>query len=101
MAKLCSFCLRQSLPVAKNKTENTCLWTKNCAFLFCLFQSCLFFQVSKMKEAKNKQTRSEVFFSVCQGNNTVVQDNGTFFCFQNQQAFGLKKKATLCSCLRS
>ena len=57
-----------------------------------------------MKEAKNKQTRSEVFFSVCQGNNTVVQDNETFFCFtivQNQQAFGLKKKATLFSCLRS
>jgi hypothetical protein len=48
-----------------------------------------------MKEAKNKQTRSEVFFSVCQGNNTVVKDNGTFFCFtivQNEQAFGLKKK---------
>jgi len=25
IAKLCSFCLRQSLLIAKNKTENTCL----------------------------------------------------------------------------
>ena len=58
-----------------------------------------------MKKAKIKQTRSEVFFSFCQDNNTVVQDNETFFCFiivQNQQAFGnclwLKKKAALFSC---
>ena len=105
MTKLCSFCLRQSLPVAKNKTENTCLLKKRSAFSFCLFQSCLFLQVSKMEEAKNKQTRSEVFFSFCQGNNTVVQDNKTCFCFtvvQNQQAFGLKKKQLFfLACLRS
>jgi hypothetical protein len=45
-----------------------------------------------MKEAKNKQKRSEVFFSFCQDNNVLVQDNETFFCFtivQNQQAFGI------------
>ena len=60
------------LPVAKNK-----ILKKRSAFSFCLFQSCLLLQVSKMGEAKNKQTRSEVFFSICQGNNTVVQDNKT------------------------
>jgi len=51
MTKLCSFCLRQTLPMAKTKTGK-----RNSAFLFCVFQS------SKMKEAKNKQTRSEVSF---------------------------------------
>ena len=98
MTKLCSFCLRQSLPVAK--TENTCLLKKNSAFLFCLFQSCLLFQVCKMKETKNKQTRSEVFFFFLSTQQCCcARLNKTFFCFtivQNQQAFGnclwLKKK---------
>ena len=34
-----------------------------------------------MKEAKNKQTRSEVFFSFCHDKSVVVQDNKIFFCF--------------------
>ena len=42
MTKLCSFCLRQTLPMAKDKTENTCLWKKKTA-LFCF----VFFRVPK------------------------------------------------------
>jgi len=75
---------REHLPLEENKRV-----------FFCLFQSCFLFQVTKMKEAKNKQTKSKVFFSFCQDNNLVVQDNKTFFCFtivQKKQAFVLKKK---------
>ena len=62
MTNLCSFCFRQSLPMEKNKTENTCFWKKKTA-LFCFArQRCFFFQLSKMKKSKNKQTRSQVFF---------------------------------------
>ena len=46
----------------KQNREHLPLEKKKAFFLFCIFQSCFFFQVSKMKEAKNKQTRSEVFF---------------------------------------
>ena len=102
MTKLCSFCLRQTLPMGKNKTENTCLWKKKQRFFVLSFSE---FQ----NEGSKKQTNEvRSFFSFCQDNNVVVQDNETFFCFtivQNQQAFGnclwLKKKATLFSCLRS
>ena len=60
---------------------------------FVLSFSELFVLPSFQNEGSKKQTNKvRSFFSVCQGNNTVVQDNGTFFCFQNQQAFGLKKK---------
>ena len=65
------------------KTQNTCLWKKKSAFLFCLFQSCFFLPSFKMKETKNKQTRSDVFFSFCQDNNVVVQDNKNIFLFHN------------------
>ena len=114
MTKLCSFCLRQSLPMAKKKKKTENLKTlafgkKNSAFLFCLFrQSCFFFQLSKMKKAKNKQTRSEVFFLFVKTTILLCKTMKHFFCFtivQNQQAFGnclwLKKKAALFSCLRS
>ena len=56
---------------------------KKSAFLFCLFQSCFFLPSFKMKETKNKQTRSDVFFSFCQDNNVVVQDNKNIFLFHN------------------
>ena len=104
MTKLCSFCLRQSLPMAKKKTENTCLWKKKQRF-----QAELFFLPTFQNEESKKQTNEvRSFFSFCQDNMTVVQHKETFFCFtivQNQQAFDnclwLKKKAALFSCLRS
>ena len=77
---------------------------------FVLSFSELFFLPSFQNEGSKKQTNEvRSFFSFCQDNNVVVQDNETFFCFtivQNQQAFGnyclwLKQKKTLFSCLRS
>ena len=67
----------------KKNREHLPLEKKTALFCFAFSGSCFFFQLSKMKKAKNKQTRSEVFFSFCQDNNTVVQDNETFFLFHN------------------
>ena len=100
MTKLCSFCLRQTLPMAKDKTENTCLWKKKQRFFV------LSFSEFQNEESKKQTNEVRSFFSFCQDNKVVVQDNETFFCFtivQNQQAFGnclwFKKKATFFSCL--
>jgi hypothetical protein len=89
----------------KTKQRTLAFKNKTALFCFCLFQICFFFQNEESKKQTN-EVRS--FFSFCQDNNVVVQDNETFFCFtivQNQQAFGncvwLKKKAALFSCLRS
>ena len=94
MTKLCSFCLRQTLPMAKDKTENTCLWKKKQRFFV------LSFSEFQNEESKKQTNEVRSFFSFCQDNKVVVQDNETFFCFtivQNQQAFGnclwLKKKS--------
>ena len=76
---------------------------KKTAFFFVLSFSELFFLPSFQNEGSKKQTNEvRSFFSFCQDNNVVVQDNETFFCFtivQNQQALGnclwLKQKKTL------
>jgi len=82
MTKLCSFCLRQSLPMAKKKTENTCLWKKKQRFCVLRFEAELFFLPTFQNEEIKKQTNEVTsFFSFCQDNNTFVQDNETFFCF--------------------
>ena len=79
----------------KQNREHLPLKTKQRCFVFVFFR---FVFSSKMKKAKNARS----FFSFCQDNNVVVQDNETFFCFtivQNQQAFGnclwLEKKKQL------
>jgi len=100
MTKLCSFCLRQSLPMAKKKQRTLAFGKKNSAFLFCLFrQSCFFFQLSKMKKAKNKQTRSEVFFLFVKTTILLCKTMKHFFVSQLSKinkplaiAFGWKKK---------
>ena len=57
MTKLCSFCLRQSLPMAKKKkTENTCLWKKKQQFFVLCFQAELFFLSTFQNEESKKQT---------------------------------------------
>jgi hypothetical protein len=85
--------LRQTWPIAKNKTENTCFWKKKQRFFV------LFFSEFQNEGSKKQTNEVRSFFSFCQDNNVVVQDTETFFCstiVQNQQAFSnclwLKKK---------
>ena len=92
MTKLCLFCFRQTLPMAKHKTE-----------LFCF----VFFRVPKWRKQKtNKRGQKFFFFLSRQQCCCATQWNLFFFTiFQNQQAFGnclwlKEKKATLFSCLR-
>ena len=58
MTKLCSFCLRQSLPIAKKKTENTCLWKKKQRFQAELF----FLPTFQNKESKKQTNEFRSFF---------------------------------------
>ena len=56
------------------KTESTCLWKKNLRVFVLSF--------SEFYSFLQNAERSKVFFSFCQDNNFVVQDNKTFFCFK-------------------
>ena len=96
MTELCKFLFKAKFARGqKTKQRTFAIKNKTSLFCFCLFQICFFFQ----NEDSKKQTNEVSFFSFCQDNNTVVQDNETFFCFtivQNQRPFGnylwLKKK---------
>ena len=66
------------------KTESTCLWKeKHARFGFVFFR--VLFSSPKWRKVQS-------FFSFCQDNNLVMQDNKTFFCFtivQKKQASAL------------
>ena len=97
MTKLCSFCFRQSLPMAKKQNrEHLPLKTKQRCFVFVFFR---FVFSSKMKKAKNKQTRSEVFFLFVKTTMLLCKTMKHFFVSQLSKtnkplaiAFGWKKK---------
>ena len=66
----------------KTKQRTLAFGKRNSVFLFCLFQSCFFFQVSKMNEAKNKQTRTEVFFLFVKTTRLLCKTMKHFFVSQ-------------------
>jgi len=93
--KFANFVLTQTLIVPKNKRENTFLWEKNKRVFCCyLLQSCFLIQVTKMKEAKNKQTTSEVLFLFVKTTILLCKKTKRFFVSQlfKKTTVGFKKK---------
>jgi hypothetical protein len=67
MTKLCSFCLRQSLPMAKKKQRTLAFRKKKQRFFVLPFQAELFFLPTFQNEESKKQTNEvRSFFSFCQ-----------------------------------
>ena len=79
MTKLCSFCLRQSLPEAKKKTGNTCLWKKKQRFFVCVAE--LFFLQNEESKKQTNEVRSFFFFLSRQQYCCATQ--GNIFLFHN------------------
>ena len=78
VTKLCSFCLRQSLPMGKKKPENTCLWKKKQRFFVLPFQG----EFPKWRKQKTNK-RGQKFFFFLSRQHDCCATQGNIFLFHN------------------